>query len=118
MAELKLPRGACDETDIETLRVHFNWIAFILSSRKYIDPEELEEATEVHTKAREALQSLIARTKNAKSERFVAKAEELNAIREGVAYFDLPLRDALETAPRHLERDYRAMRAYMASIGE
>lgn len=116
MVEVKLPRGLCDESDMAVLRTHFNWIGFMLTARTYIDPVEAEEAAEVQREAASALQTLIGRNREAKRETFTATAQELNTLREAVAYFDLPLKDALDKAPRHMERDFRAMQIYMAKV--
>lgn len=115
IVEVKLPRGLCDTHDMSMIRTHLNWISFMLGTRTYIDEAERAEATLVHEKTAKAFSSLMLRKRDDPS-RFTATGDELNAIREGIAYFDLPMRDALKKAPKHMERDFRRMQAYMKRV--
>lgn len=115
IVEVKLPRGLCDTHDMSMIRTHLNWISFMLGTRSYIDEAERAEATLVHDKTARAFSNLMLRCGD-KSSPFVATGDELQAIREGVAYFEQPMRDALRKAPKHMEQDFRRMIVYMKRI--
>ena len=84
----------------------------MLGTRNYIDPDERAEATLVHDKTARAFSSLMLRC----GPPFVATGDELQAIREGITYFEQPMRDALQKAPKHMEQDFRRMQAYMEKV--
>lgn len=114
IVEIKLPRGLCDAHDMSMIRTHLNWISFMLGTRSYIDEAERAEATVVHDKAARAFSSLMLRCGDKSS--FIATGDELQAIREGITYFEQPMRDALQKAPKHMEQDFRRMQAYMKKV--
>lgn len=112
--ELKLAQGKFSLIDFKNLKHFTNWVGFELAIRGNNDPDAYDEAQQIQVKLATAIASMHKRNKSA--EPFIANAEELKAIREGVAYLLDPMKELLHQEPYSFLKEYKAFKRYIAEL--
>lgn len=109
VAEVSLPQGVIDEKQCVKLQDLLNWGGMLMFDRKWKGQEK--EATEFkarHYKALHAWAAVVRRHNAGKTRGYIAKAEELQIIRDVCAEVVAMLKEAMELAPQRTVRELLA----------
>ena len=115
VAEIALPRGTADYDDMNCLKSLLNHAMLGAISRGWLDKEERREGLSAISKAGKALTSVVDRAfaRNKEKPAFVCTADELNAVRNGVAVAGPFIRDSMEETPIRCMQEFYAMKALL-----
>lgn len=108
-AEVALPQGAIDEKQCVKLQDLLNWGGMLMFDRKWKGQEaEVKEFKDRHYKALHAWAAVVRRKNSGQTHGYVAKADELQIIREVCAEIVAMLKEAMELAPQRTVRELLA----------
>jgi hypothetical protein len=96
--EMKLPQGNMSVEDVLKVQDCLNWIGFTLY-RKTIPEEDAKSAAEMQRKAATAFCCMTERVGSGKTTRFVAKAEELDALRDFFEVMNPVMKELIDYSP-------------------
>lgn len=108
-AEVALPQGAIDEKQCVKLQDLLHWGGMLMFDRKWKGQEaEVKEFKDRHYKALHAWAAVVRRKNSGQTHGYVAKADELQIIREVCAEIVVLLKEAVELAPQRTVRELLA----------
>lgn len=115
-AEVALPQGAIDEKQCVKLQDLLHWGGMLMFDRKWKGQEaEVKEFKDRHYKALHAWAAVVRRKNSGQTHGYVAKADELQIIREVCAEIVVLLKEAVELA---LQRTVRELLAAIQIVDE
>lgn len=110
VAEVSLPQGVIDEKQCVKLQDLLNWGGMLMFDRKWKGQEAAaDEFKARHYKALHAWAAVVRRHNAGKTRGYIAKAEELQIIREVCAEIVAMLKEAMEMAPQRTVRELLAV---------
>lgn len=109
VAEVSLPQGVIDDKQCVKIQDLLNWGGMLMFDRKWKGQEkEAEEFKARHYKALHAWAAVVRRHNSGRTRGYVAKAEELQIIREVCGEIVAMLKEAMELAPQRTVRELLA----------
>lgn len=110
VAEVSLPQGVIDDKQRVKIQDLLNWGGMLMFDRKWKGQEAAaDEFKARHYKALHAWAAVVRRHNSGKTRGYVAKAEELQIIREVCAEIVAMLKEAMELAPQRTVRELLAV---------
>lgn len=111
VVEVTLPRGEATDDHMHRIQDLLNWGSMLMFDRKFKGQEQaVSEFYERHYAALDAQAAIIRRKRDGVTSRYIARAEELQALRDTCAELVDMLKEAMELAPQ------RTVREFLASI--
>lgn len=110
VAEVSLPQGVIDDKQCVKIQDLLNWGGMLMFDRKWKGQEAAaDEFKARHYKALHAWAAVVRRHNSGRTRGYVAKAEELQIIREVCAEIVAMLKEAMELAPQRTVRELLAV---------
>lgn len=109
VVEVTLPRGEATDDHMHRIQDLLNWGGMLMFDRKFKGQEQaVAEFRERHYAALRAQSNIVLRKRNGATSRYIAKAEELEALRDMCAEIVDMLKEAMELAPQRTVREFLA----------
>ena len=110
VAEVSLPQGVIDDKQCVKIQDLLNWGGMLMFDRKWKGQEkEAEEFKARHYKALHAWAAVVRRKNSGQTHGYVAKADELQIIRDVCGEITAMLKEAMELAPQRTVRELLAV---------
>ena len=110
VAEVSLPQGVIDDKQCVKIQDLLNWGGMLMFDRKWKGQEAAaDEFKARHYKALHAWAAVVRRHNSGKTRGYIAKADELQIIREVCAESVAMLKEAMELAPQRTVRELLAV---------
>ena len=114
-AETTLAKGLCTSEEIADMMDFLQWGKIAVASRDFYEYSDRVEAQKVLIHSADCMASLMKR--GIEKEHYVCTAEELNAIRDGMAIVGPLMSQSIKETPHRTEKEWFVMLRYSRGNG-
>lgn len=111
---IKLPRGTCDLSDMLAIKDILNVATISMTTRKWLDVNEINEISDEFTAAKYAIADVIKRGRD--SGKYICKGDELKLIQPMVSIAGQIIQDSLDVCPRRMIKEWNCMRQMISDV--